>query len=161
VGFEPTTPALRERCSGQLSYDGGKRQSSQPLWGANSGAACPSCHVWEDRLERLPRVDLGGGVEVRIAATGLARLTGLAGLRGLPPGTGLLIPRCRSVHTVGMRFALDLIWLDGAGGIVDVTPSVPPRRVVGRRQARSVLEVRAGEGAAAFAALAAAPPLVT
>ena len=28
------------------------------------------------------------------------------------PGAGLLIPRCSSVHTFGMRFALDLVFLD-------------------------------------------------
>jgi hypothetical protein len=30
VGFEPTTPALRERCSGQLSYVGGTREQCSP-----------------------------------------------------------------------------------------------------------------------------------
>jgi uncharacterized membrane protein (UPF0127 family) len=75
----------------------------------------------------------------------LVRALGLAGLDALPPGTALHIPRCRSVHTFGMRFALDLIWLDAAGRPLRVDGAVPPRRVRSCRDARSVLEARAGE----------------
>ena len=39
------------------------------------------------------------------------RLLGLAGLRAVPAATALLIPHCRSVHTFGMRFELDVLFV--------------------------------------------------
>jgi uncharacterized membrane protein (UPF0127 family) len=91
-----------------------------------------------------------------LEAAGLrARTLGLAGLPALAPELGLHIPGCRSVHTVGMRFALDLLWLDGRGQVLRVDRGVGPRRVAGCRRARSVLEVRAGEAGRFLAALGA------
>ena len=79
----------------------------------------------------------------------VGRLVGLAGQRDLPAAVALHLPRCRSVHTFGMRFTLDLVWLDEAGDVVRIDRAVPPRRVKTCRAARSVLETRAG-GAEAF-----------
>ena len=92
------------------------------------------------RLARLPRRSLWGR-SVSVASTWRARLLGLAGLRSLPDGAGLLLPRCRSIHTFGMRFALDLVWLDATGDIVRVDRAVPPRRFRSCRTARSVVEL--------------------
>jgi uncharacterized membrane protein (UPF0127 family) len=78
------------------------------------------------------------------ADTHRARLRGLAGLAELPDAWALHLPRCRSVHTFGMRFALDLIWLDRDGAVVRVDERVPPRRVRGCRRAADVVEVAAG-----------------
>ena len=113
----------------------------------------PYLGMWESRLERLPAMPLGEGLRLAVAEAPCARAVGLAGMRSLDPRTGLLIPRCRSVHTFGMRFGLDLIWIGDDGGVVDVTASVPPRRVVTRGHARAVVEVRAGAGAAFLIAL--------
>jgi len=70
------------------------------------------------------------------------RLVGLA-FRREPPASGLLLPRTRSVHTFGMRFALDLHWLDRDGAVVRVDRAVPPRRLRTCLRARSVLELPA------------------
>jgi uncharacterized protein len=91
-------------------------------------------------------------VEIVVARSLRMRLLGLALRRRPPPDQGLLIPRCRSVHTFGMRFALDLVWLDGDGGVLAVERGVGPRRVRTRRGARAVIEVPAGEGARVAAA---------
>lgn len=106
------------------------------------------------RLRRLPPATLEApllsmlaGRDVRHARGPLARLLGLAGLRGLPPHAGLLLPRTRSVHTFGMRVALDLIWLDRDGRVVRVDRSVPPGRVRGCRAARAVVELPAAADA--------------
>jgi hypothetical protein len=78
-----------------------------------------------------------------VVARGLrARLIGLAFRADAP--AALHLPRCRSVHTFGMRFALDLVWLDAAGDVVRIDRAVPPCRVRSCRAARSVLELRAG-----------------
>jgi hypothetical protein len=79
---------------------------------------------------------------VKVARTFRERLIGLALLRE-PPADGLLLPRTRSVHTFGMRFALDLHWLDAEGGVVRVDRAVPPGRVRTCLRARSVLELPA------------------
>jgi uncharacterized protein len=68
------------------------------------------------------------------------RLIGLA-WRRTPPAQGLLLRRTRSVHTFGMRFALDLYWLGGDGAVVRVDRAVPPCRVRSCWRARSVLEL--------------------
>ena len=68
-----------------------------------------------------------------------ARLLGLA-LRRRPPAHALLLPRCRSVHTFGMRFPLDLVWLDRDGRVLRVDEAVPPWRVRSCRHAAAVLE---------------------
>jgi uncharacterized membrane protein (UPF0127 family) len=97
------------------------------------------------RLRRLPTLPVRlGGIEVRVAATARARLLGLSGLRA-PPPCGLLLPRTRSVHTFGMRFALDLVWLDARGHVVRIDMAVPPRRVRSCRAARALVELPASE----------------
>jgi uncharacterized protein len=102
------------------------------------------------RLRRLPPTSSAAlpralaAHDIRRASTPLARLRGLAGLRVLPPQTGLLLPRTRSVHTLGMRFALDLVWLDGAGNVVRVDRAVKPGRMRSCRTARAVVELSAG-----------------
>jgi uncharacterized membrane protein (UPF0127 family) len=90
-------------------------------------------------------------MEISVARSPWSRLLGLALRRRPPPGRALLLPRCRSVHTFGMRFALDLVWLDAEGEIIDVEESVPPWRVRSRRDAAAVLELPAGGVAEAFA----------
>jgi len=96
------------------------------------------------RLGRLHAVELSGGLRVREARTFAQRARGLARLAAMPATEALHLPRCRSVHTFGMRFALDLLWLDAHGAVVRVDRAVPPRRHRACRQARSVLECRAG-----------------
>ena len=105
------------------------------------------------RLRSLPARTLPGGLRLAEARTARARLLGLAGLGYLPPGHALLIPRCRSVHTLGMRFALDLVWLDGDGHVMGVARDVPPGRLRSNRRARAVVEVPAGGAEAALRAL--------
>jgi trehalose synthase len=86
------------------------------------------------------------GREVRVARTFRARLMGLARIDRAEAGPGLLISRCSSVHTFGMRFALDLVFLDRDGRPVSVRRAVPPRRFAWDRRAASVLELPCPQG---------------
>lgn len=104
------------------------------------------------RFATLPRRELADGRVVWLAIRRIARLRGLAGLAVLALDAGLELPRCRSVHTFAMRFALDLVWLDGAGEVIRIDRHVPPRRLRGCRRARGVVEVNAGEADAFVAA---------
>jgi uncharacterized membrane protein (UPF0127 family) len=99
-----------------------------------------------DHLERfadLPHRTLAGGVMLVEASTRKARRRGLSGIDSIPDDHALHI-RTVSVHTFGMRFALDLIWLDKHGNVVRVDRGVPPRRAHACFQARSVVETVAG-----------------
>lgn len=96
-----------------------------------------------ERFAGLPRRTLAGDVILVQASTGKARRRGLSRLDALPPDHALRI-RTTSVHTFGMRFALDLIWLDKHGGVVRVDRDVPPKRVRACWRARSVVETLAG-----------------
>jgi uncharacterized membrane protein (UPF0127 family) len=84
------------------------------------------------------------GCEVPIAKGAGARLFGLSHLDRDEAGAGLLIPHCSSVHTFGMRFELDLVFLDRDGRPGSRRRRVPPRRFVWDRRASAVLELPAG-----------------
>ena len=92
------------------------------------------------RFRGLERTELLG-FEVPVAATRVSRLLGLALLSRERAGAGLLIPRCRSIHTFGMLFRLDLLFLDREGRVVELCRSVPGGRVVRRPAADAVLEL--------------------
>jgi uncharacterized membrane protein (UPF0127 family) len=84
------------------------------------------------------------GFEVPVATGFRARLLGLAQLPRERAGAGLLIPRCACVHTFGMRFALDLVFLDRDGRALAVRRGVPPCRFAWRPGAQAVLELPEG-----------------
>jgi hypothetical protein len=92
------------------------------------------------RLVGLPTIEVGGLI-VPVAVGFRARLLGLSRLDLEAAGAGLLIPRCSSVHTFGMRFALDLVVLDARWRPLAVRRAVPPRRVFSHRAAAAVLEL--------------------
>lgn len=94
------------------------------------------------RLRRLPVAD-ALGYEVPVAVALPVRLLGLSRLDREQAGSGLLIPRCRSIHTFGMRFALDLVFLDRDDRPCSVRRGVPPRRLAWDRRASAVLELPA------------------
>ena len=73
------------------------------------------------------------------------RMRGLLGRDSLPPGEGLLLRPAGSVHTAFMRFPIDVVYLDRRNRVIDVVPDLPPWRMSGRRGARAVVELSAGE----------------
>jgi uncharacterized membrane protein (UPF0127 family) len=107
---------------------------------------------WRERLGGLPAQELAGGLVVHEAHGLRARRRGLAGLEDLDPGHALRIGRCRAVHTFGMRFAVDIVWLARDGAVVRVDAEVPPRRHRCCRRAAAVVETRGGESARFMAA---------
>lgn len=96
---------------------------------------------------------------LHVADGPLSRLRGLARLDELPEERGLLLTRTKSVHTLGMRFALDVVWLDRRGAVVRVDHDVQPRKHAACRAARSVVEVRSGSGDRFAAALSSQVPV--
>ncbi len=102
----------------------------------------------------MPRVlnESNGNVvadEVRVADDIWSRFWGLMGRRSLPEGHALLLEPCSSIHTLFMRFAIDVIFLDRENRVVKVYPNVKPFRAVVGHRARKALEVAAGSAARA------------
>ena len=67
-----------------------------------------------------------GGVTAEVARSLPARIRGLIGRRGLPPGRGLLIMRCNAIHTFFMRFAIDATFYDRKDRPVKVVRNIRP-----------------------------------
>jgi len=83
--------------------------------------------------------------QAEVADTYFTRLIGLMGRPSLPEGRGMLIIPCRSIHTLGMRFSLDIVFLDWENRVCRHSFCVPPGRVVkGGKRAYCVIEARAG-----------------
>jgi uncharacterized membrane protein (UPF0127 family) len=73
------------------------------------------------------------------------RLRGLLGRRSLGEGEGLLLEPCRAVHMLGMKFPLDIAFVDRDGNVVAVYAGLPPGgRTRYHRTARAALEVPVG-----------------
>lgn len=73
-------------------------------------------------------------------------MCGLLGRDSLPVGEVYVFPRCNAVHTLGMRFAIDIAFLDAEGKVVSIRENVPPGcwLVSGGRRARTTLEATPG-----------------
>ncbi len=69
--------------------------------------------------------------ELRIANTHLQRLMGLMGTpsTALHTGCALWIQPCHGVHTMFMRYPIDVVYLDGDYRVVKVEENVRPWRV--------------------------------
>ena len=82
---------------------------------------------------------------LRPAHTHWTRLRGLLGTRRLESGQGLWIKPCNQVHMFGMRYAIDVVFLDDTGRIVGLTEALAPWRVSPLvKAATSVIELPAG-----------------
>ena len=73
-----------------------------------------------------------------------ARRTGLLGRDSLPHDTVLAIAPSNAVHTFGMRFAIDLLYVRRDGAVVKRVLALQPRRISAALSAFAVLEFGAG-----------------
>jgi uncharacterized membrane protein (UPF0127 family) len=81
---------------------------------------------------------------LEVADSGARRSKGLLGRQGLNPGEGLWILPCESVHTFGMQFSIDLVYLDRKLRIRKIRNSMPPWRISVCLSAHSVIELPVG-----------------
>lgn len=85
------------------------------------------------------------GDRVRLADSWWSRLRGLLGRGPLETGEGLLLAPCRAVHMFGMRYPLDVAFLDRRGAVVAIYHSLAPGSGPRwHRRAAVALEVPAG-----------------
>jgi uncharacterized membrane protein (UPF0127 family) len=80
-----------------------------------------------------------------VADTFFTRLKGLLGKKELPHGEGLWIKHCNGVHTFGMQFPIDVVFLDKGKRVVGLVKTLRPNRVSRLySSASSVIELPAG-----------------
>lgn len=85
------------------------------------------------------------GARVLIADRWWHRLRGLLGRRRPAEGDGILLVPCRAVHTIGLGYPLDVLFLDREGEVVATYPGLRPRRFTRfHGTAEYALEVPAG-----------------
>ncbi len=95
------------------------------------------------RVRNVTRnVEIGDAVEV--ADTSAKRRTGLLKHESLPAGHGLWIVPCEGVHTWGMKFAIDVVYLNKKRRVVKIRKDMGRRRLSFCLWAHSVLELPAG-----------------
>ena len=82
---------------------------------------------------------------IELADSWWGRFRGYLGRTRPRSGEGMLLVPCNAVHTYGMSFSLDVIFLDARGEVVKVLPDLKPWRKSDRvTSARYVLEVPKG-----------------
>ncbi|HQR03486.1 MAG: DUF192 domain-containing protein [Proteobacteria bacterium] len=77
-------------------------------------------------------------------ASAWERMRGLLGRPPLSEGQGFLIDPCPSVHTFGMGYPLDLVFLGPDYRILKQVSRLPPWRLAGCGGARATLELPPG-----------------
>jgi len=83
--------------------------------------------------------------QVIVARSFHARLQGLIARPPLPLDTAMFFRPCSSIHTLGMAYPLDVVFLDRTGIVLKTVRNLKPFRIaMGGLRAASALEWRAG-----------------
>jgi len=99
---------------------------------------------------KVGRLVLAGEIfaePVEYAVGFFERLKGLLGRSDMNTGSAMIIEHCSSVHTVGMRFAIDLIFLVKEWHVISRKLNVKPGKLMvsGGVHAKRVVESKAGD----------------
>lgn len=100
---------------------------------------------YEPRLtvsNRTRNAELGNAITIADQAS--SRRRGLLHHQSLASGEGLWIVPCEAIHTFGMKFSIDLVYLDRSCRVIKVKANVPPRRISACLSAHSVMELACG-----------------
>ena len=148
--------------TGTLRMRGGAHDDVREDFGDVGGGAHDDVHggVLGDVLGANVPLEVPLDVPLEVAASYRARTRGLLGRDGV---TGaLLLTPASSVHTFGMRFAIDVAYLDRRLTVLAVRTMRPGRLGLPRPRARHVREAEAGAmerwGIRAGARVAVHPP---
>ena len=118
-------------------------QPSGPLPSSMQPPVIPESRAWNATRKVILADDL------RIADTHWTRLRGLVGVRDFVQGRGLWIVPCHGVHTLGMSFPIDVLYLSAENTVVHLEEQLRPWRFAPvRLNAKTVLEFPAGTIAA-------------
>ncbi len=81
----------------------------------------------------------------KVAHRMLPRMKGLLGRKSLATDEGILIRPAPSIHTLFMRFPIDVAFLSRQGEVLKIAEHVRPWRARSCRHSHAVLELAAGE----------------
>jgi uncharacterized membrane protein (UPF0127 family) len=81
---------------------------------------------------------------VRLARTWWQRAIGLLATPRLDDPRGLWIAPCNSVHTIGMRYPIDVVFVAADARVLKLVRTLRPLRAAMCRGAHATLELRAG-----------------
>jgi uncharacterized membrane protein (UPF0127 family) len=93
---------------------------------------------WAFNISKQSFINLG----VMVANTPLTRLRGLLGRMRLRSDEAIWIVPSVGIHTIGLMFAIDAVYLDEQNRVIHLIENLGPLRIAGiRRQCASVLEL--------------------
>lgn len=81
---------------------------------------------------------------IEVATSRRDRRRGLLGRTVLPPGCAFILAPCRAVHTVGMRFPIDVVFIDDHGTVLRLVPHLGTWRMAIAPAAAIAIELWAG-----------------
>ena len=81
---------------------------------------------------------------IEIADTCARRMKGLLGRRGLFESSGMVITPCNYVHTFGMKFNIDIVFIDKHYHVVGLKRGVKKNKISGVVRAKHTLEISEG-----------------
>ena len=85
------------------------------------------------------------GEAIEVADSAVSRVKGLLGRECLEDGQGLLFKKCSSLHTMFMRFPIDIVFIDKHGKVLKLSKAVKPFKLVAAPlRAYYALELPAG-----------------
>lgn len=83
--------------------------------------------------------------KLKVAENVFTRMKGLLGRSSLAEGEGLLIRPCKGIHTFGMKFPIDVVFLNKNNRVIAISKNIPPNRMTRiYHRASSVIELSAG-----------------
>ncbi len=82
--------------------------------------------------------------QLHVTRNAWQRARGLLLRPPLAPGEGLLLQGCAAIHTLGMRYPLDIAFLDADLLVCHCVSGLPPLRLAACREARHTLELPPG-----------------
>lgn len=83
--------------------------------------------------------------KIKVADTYFRRLVGLLRTDSLSSDEGLLIIPCNQIHTFGMKYAIDIVYMNKAGKVIKVDANIVPGKALKSvKNAHSVLEIAGG-----------------
>jgi hypothetical protein len=90
------------------------------------------------------RTDVEVADRVEVAVTRSSRRKGLLGRSGLEASSALILAPCLAVHTMFMRFPIDVVFVDSEGCALRMVPNLGPWRIAVEPFAHAVVELAAG-----------------
>ena len=102
----------------------------------------PSNELWAVNITKDERILAR---RVQWAGTSARRRRGLLGRRSLDPDEGIYLVPCKWIHMFGMKFPIDVAFLNSDGRVVSIHHSLRPNRLSRPNvRAEGALELAAG-----------------